>query len=78
MGALKNHKAGHLIHVYLWLSTVSANERRRYICNVFSQWLRLCSGTDGKVLCAKFQNNWTIRMDEWDFARFEFEKSFIL
>ena len=28
---------------YLWLSKVSANERRRYICNVFSHWLRPCS-----------------------------------
>ena len=28
---------------YLWQSKVSANERRRYICNVFFQWLRPCS-----------------------------------
>ena len=25
---------------YLWLSKVSVNERRHYICNVFSHWLR--------------------------------------
>ena len=33
---------------YLWQSTVWANERRRYICNVFSHWLRLCSAIDRK------------------------------
>ena len=25
---------------YLWLNKVSANERRHYICNAFSHWLR--------------------------------------
>ena len=34
----------------LWLSKVSANERRRYRCNVFSHWLRPCSVGDGKVV----------------------------
>ena len=33
---------------YPWLSEVSANERRRYLCNVFSLWLRPCSATDRK------------------------------
>ena len=28
---------------YLWLSKVSANEKRLYICNVYSHWLRLLS-----------------------------------
>ena len=31
---------------YIWLSKVSAKERRRYICNVFSHWLRPCSVID--------------------------------
>ena len=31
-----------------WLSKVSASERRRYICNVFSHWLRSCSAIDKK------------------------------
>ena len=33
---------------YLWLSKVLANERRRYLCNVFSHWLRPCSAIDRK------------------------------
>ena len=31
---------------YLWLSKVSTNERRCYLCNIFSHWLRLCSAID--------------------------------
>ena len=31
---------------YLWLSKVSANERRHYICNVFSHWPKPCSTID--------------------------------
>ena len=31
---------------YLWLSKVSANEGRRYLCNVFFHWLRPCSAMD--------------------------------
>ena len=31
---------------YLSLNKVSANERRPYICNVFSDWLRPCSAID--------------------------------
>ena len=30
----------------LWDSKASANERRRYICNVFTHWLRPCSAID--------------------------------
>ena len=33
---------------YLWLSKVWAKERRRYICNVFSYWLRPWSAIDRK------------------------------
>ena len=33
---------------FLRLSKVSANERRRYICNVFSHWLRPGSATERK------------------------------
>ena len=33
---------------YLWLSKVLANERRRYICNVFSHWPRPCSANTKK------------------------------
>ena len=33
---------------YLWPSKISANERRRYICNVFYHWLRPCSAIDLK------------------------------
>ena len=33
---------------YLWLSKVPANERRCYMWNVFSHWLRPCSATDRK------------------------------
>ena len=32
----------------IWLSKVSANERRHYKCNVFSHWLRPCSAIDRK------------------------------
>ena len=39
-------RAGPLFN--LWLSKGSANERRRYTCNVFSHWLRPCSTRDGK------------------------------
>ena len=31
---------------YVWLSKVAANERKRYIFNVFSHWLRTCSAID--------------------------------
>ena len=41
---------------YLWLSKVSANKRRRYICNVFSNWLRPCSAVDRKQ--APFWPDW--------------------
>ena len=34
--------------VYLWLNKVSANERKLFICNVFSHWLRFCSAIDRK------------------------------
>ena len=30
---------------YLWLSMVSANERKCYICNILPHWLRPCSTT---------------------------------
>ena len=33
---------------YLWVSNVSANERRRYMCNFFSQWLRSFWAIDRK------------------------------
>ena len=33
---------------YQWLSKVLANERRCYICNVFSNWPRPCSAIDRK------------------------------
>ena len=33
---------------YLWLIKVWANERRCYICNIFSYWLRPCSAIDRK------------------------------
>ena len=36
---------------YTWLSKVSANEKRRYICDVFSHWLGPCSAIDRK--CAR-------------------------
>ena len=32
--------------VYHWLSKLSANERRCYKCNVFSNWLTTCSAID--------------------------------
>ena len=35
-------------HCYLWLSKALANERRCYICNVFSHWLIPCSAIDRK------------------------------
>ena len=35
-----------VIVFYLWLSKVSANDRRRYICNVSSHWLRHWSAVD--------------------------------
>ena len=41
-----NHRAGPVF--YLWRSKILANERRRYICNVFSHWLRPCSVIDRK------------------------------
>ena len=34
----------------LWLSKVSANERRCYICNIFSHWLGPCSDTESKLV----------------------------
>ena len=34
---------------YLGLSMVSANERRRYVCSVFSHWLRCCSTIDREL-----------------------------
>ena len=37
---------GHIF--YLWLKKVLSNERSCYICNIFSQWLRPCSGKDRK------------------------------
>ena len=40
---------------YLWLNKVSANERRRYIYNVFSHWLRPCS---------TIYNKWLIRLHD--------------
>ena len=40
------HRSGPIF--CLWLSKVSANERRRYICNVFSHWQRPCSAIHGK------------------------------
>ena len=33
---------------FLWLSQVRANERRRYLYDVVSHWLRPCSATDMK------------------------------
>ena len=33
---------------HLWPSKFLTNERRRYICNAFSHWLRTCSTTEGK------------------------------
>ena len=36
---------------FLCLNKVSANERRRYICNVFSHWLRSCKVIDIKNGC---------------------------
>ena len=33
---------------YLWLSKISANERRRYFCSVFSHWLIPCWASDRK------------------------------
>ena len=33
---------------YLWPNNASANEGRRYICNVISHWLRLCSAKERK------------------------------
>ena len=35
-------------HAWLWLSRVWANERRHYICNVFSYWLKPYSTIDRK------------------------------
>ena len=32
----------------IWLSKALANERGHYLCNVFSHWIRLCSGIDRK------------------------------
>ena len=45
---------------YLWLTKVSANERIRYICNVFSNWLRPLSAinrkrTQKRVICTRYK-----------------------
>ena len=37
---------------YLWLRKVSANEGRRYICNVFPHWPRPCSAIDRNWPCS--------------------------
>ena len=37
-----------MICICLWLSKTSANERTFYICNIISNWLRICSAIDRK------------------------------
>ena len=34
------------VRFYFWQSKILASERRRYVCNVFSHWLRSCSAVD--------------------------------
>ena len=51
--------------LYLSLSMASANERRRYICNVFSHWLRPCSFIDRKRAAISINDNFKIRIALW-------------
>ena len=48
-----------VLFFHLWLSLVWANERRHYICNVFSHWLWSWSAIDRKqILFAMFRKNY--------------------
>ena len=45
----RNYDITSTIRFYLWLNKASANERKRYVCNVFSHWPIPCSvGIDRK------------------------------
>ena len=63
-----------------WPPTLKSHEIL-FAHNLFISYLialKFCTehGSDTAVLCAKFQNDWTVVVDERDFARFEFKTSF--
>ena len=51
--------------LYLWLCKVSANERRHYMCNVFSHWPRPCIVIDRKLMILWYYRSFIYRSPIW-------------